>query len=197
MLSPPSTPAGPSTQDDLARLLELAGSPVRPAQSASAEAEMAAAAAASSRDFAPRASLTPSLAREAACHAEAGTMPPCTGEAVAACKPGAAAVLSAAAVVGAHGVRRFEEEPVAQGEGRRASDALLRGEGRPHPPSEYRPGDPRRLCAAACSAVLQTTSQKQPVLTLTRTRTRTRTRILTRTRTRILTNSSPNPNPYP
>ena len=193
MLSPPTTPAGPSTQDDLARLLELAG-PARPAQPASAEAEAAAAAEATSPDFAPRASLTPSLAREAACHAEAGTTLPCTGEAVDACKPGAAAVLSAAAVVGAQGVRRFEE-PIAQGDGRRASDALLRGEGRPHPPSEHRPGDPRRLCAAACSAVLRTRSQKQPVLTLTRTR--TRTRILTRTRTRILTNSSPNPNPYP
>ena len=122
MLSPPSTPiAGPSTQDDLARLLELAGTPVRPVPTAQP----------ASADFFRPAPLTPSVAREAACQAEAGTTPPGAVETVAARKSGPA-------------------EPLLP--------LLAQGEGRPHRPTEHTPSDTRLLCASVCSAVLETTT---------------------------------------
>ena len=118
----PSTPiAGPSTQDDLARLLELAGTPVRPVPTAQP----------ASADFFRPAPLTPSVAREAACQAEAGTTPPGAVETVAARKSGPA-------------------EPLLP--------LLAQGEGRPHRPTEHTPRDTRLLCASVCSAVLETTT---------------------------------------
>ena len=140
MLSPPSTPiAGPSTQDDLARLLELAGTPVRPGPTAQP----------ASADFFRPAPLTPSVAREAACQAEAGTTPPCvvSRDRVAARKSGPVAVVHSA-----QGKRRCDEPLL---------PLLAQGEGRPHRPTEHALSDTRLLCASVCSAVLETTTTKQ------------------------------------
>ena len=139
MLSPAS--AGPSTEDDLARLLELAGTPVRPPtpQRAPAGAEV---------EATSNGVFTPSVAWESWCQAEAGSTRPGAVESVTACKPG-----PAAAVHIAQGERRCEEP---------LRPLLAPGNGRPHRPAEHGPSDARQLYAAVCSSVIEATAATKP-----------------------------------
>ena len=141
LLSPAS--AGPSTEADLARLLELAGTPVRPSTPQQAPAGAPVEATSSGL-------FTPPV--ESGCQAEAGSTPPGVVESVAACRPG-----PAAAVQSAQGERRCEEP---------LRPLLATRDGQPHHPAEHGRSDARQLCAAVCSSccfsALEATAATKP-----------------------------------